>query len=181
MAPVKFTVFGGSGFIGSHLVRHLTATGHEAVVAPRDVSADDLLNGPELGHVVYAIGTTGNFRENPHLAIEAHVDRLVELIRAGRYSSWLYLSSTRTYGRLPLDEPAGESKEIPIMPSADAIYDLSKLLGEAVCLAVDKPSVRIARLSNVYGSGQSSTTFLGAVLDELRKSHAVTIGEAPDS
>jgi len=178
---MKFTVFGGSGFVGTNLIRHLEGLGHDVAVPARAVAAADLAEAGDLGHVIYAIGVTGNFRGNPGPTIDAHVNRLVELIGATRFSSWTYLSSTRLYGGLGPDARATETDAIPVVPSGDSTYDLSKLLGEALCLSQDTPTVRIARLSNVYGPGQSTATFLGAVLKELRETGSVTIGEAPQS
>ncbi len=71
---MKYTVFGGSGFVGTNLIRHLEGLGHDVAVPARAVSASDLAEAGDLGHVIYAIGVTGNFRGNPGPTIDAHVN-----------------------------------------------------------------------------------------------------------
>jgi nucleoside-diphosphate-sugar epimerase len=172
---MRFTVFGARGFIGSHMVAHLRAAGHEVLEPSR--SAEEIA-GTDFGHVVYAIGLTGDFRTRPFETIEAHVTALARLMRDARYESWLYLSSTRLYGTGAGRGPCREVDPICVTPAPDALYDISKLQGEALCLTL--PRSRVARLSNVYGPGMGTASFLGAVLDELRRGDAV-IREAPTS
>ena len=175
---MKFTILGGSGFIGSALVRHLRAQKHDVETPARDVQS---LKGKNLGHVIYAIGLTGNFRERPDDAIEAHVHLLQKLMKNAEFESWLYLSSTRVYSGLAADVPAEEGAVLSIRSGADALYDLSKLLGESICLGQNNTKIRVARLSNVYGAGQSEHTFLGSILRDLKRDGQATIHEAPQS
>ena len=175
---MKFTVFGGQGFIGRHLVKHLRSIEHE-VFAPSRVELRDL--SADLGHVVYAIGLTGDFRSRFKETIEAHVDTLIETMANARFESWLYLSSTRLYGIENSRKPSDESSAITLHPSADKLYDVSKLMGETWCLAQPQETIRVARLSNVYGDGQSDATFLGDVLRSLNQTGSAEIGDAPSS
>jgi len=175
---MKFTVLGSSGFIGGHLVRHLRQQGHEVVTPARNVSS---LRGDKLGHVIYAVGLTGDFRTRLKETVDAHVYTLQRLMDGADFDSWLYLSSTRVYGSLAKDQKAIEDAILSVKPSLDSVYDLSKLLGEAICLAASNPKVRIARLSNVYGSGQSEHNFLGSIVRDAAISGRVSIGEAPAS
>ncbi len=167
---MKFTVLGNTGFIGRTVTAHLRAKGHDVATPDRNVQSPA---GENLGHVIYAIGMTGNFREHPDRAIEAHVNVLQRLMKDAEFDSWLYLSSTRVYGM----GDTSETSPVSVMPNADTLYDLSKLLGEAICLSHKNPAVRVARLSNVYGVGQSEHTFLGSILRDVKKSGKVTIGE----
>lgn len=173
---MKFTVFGASGFIGSSVAVHLRAMGHEVATPHREEAFQP---GEHLGHVIYAIGLTGNFRERPFETVDAHVTTLAMRLRDADYDSWLYLSTTRVYGingRL-----TGETDRISTMSGADGIYDISKLLGESLCLALGRKEVRVARLSNVYGLGQSRHTFLGSLLEEVAAKRAIVIREDPAS
>jgi nucleoside-diphosphate-sugar epimerase len=178
MAGVKFTVLGGNGFVGTHLVTHLRGQGHVVDVPAR--SLDGIFDA-DLGHVIYAIGLTGDFRKRPFDTVEAHVCLLAEMLQKCRFDSWLYLSSTRVYAALDRDKPAGENSAIVVAPGPDSLYNLSKLMGESLCLALPNPAVRVARLSNVYGAGISVDTFLGSVMDDLRRHSRVTVNESPDS
>ncbi|MCC7305689.1 MAG: SDR family oxidoreductase [Alphaproteobacteria bacterium] len=168
----KFTVAGSTGFIGGALVRHLRAKGYEVQTPQRGES----LNGKKCGHVIYAIGMTGNFRERLQETVDAHVNVLQRLMEGAEYDSWLYLSSARVYQHSP---SSAEDADICIKPGADAVYDLSKLLGESICLA--QPRTKIARLSNVYGAGQSGHTFLGSILRDLKKDGKAVFRESPGS
>ncbi|MFM8331438.1 MAG: NAD-dependent epimerase/dehydratase family protein [Candidatus Methylumidiphilus sp.] len=175
---MKFTVFGGSGFVGSALSAYLARQGHEVFIPVRN--GEDAI-GQYLGHAVYAIGMTANFRGRPFETVDAHVGLLAHLLRNTRFDSWLYLSSTRVYGRVGGGQPVREDTPIPVTPDADSLYDISKLMGEALCLAQPSPQVRVARLANVYGPGQSRHTFLAAVIAELSAAGHVEIMESPVS
>lgn len=170
-------MLGSSGFIGRNLVAHLRQQGHEVLTPVRDTN----LAGLELGSLIYAIGLTGDFRQRPLDAVDAHVGMLGRVLREAHFDSFLYLSSTRVYGGIPADQLAHEELTLPQSPTSDGLYDLSKLLGEAMCLVQDNPAVRVVRLSNVYGQGQSPYTFLQMLIDSLVRDGRVTIGEAVDS
>ena len=172
---MKFTILGSRGFIGRHLTDYLHRQGAEVETVPRDASG---LRGGNLGHVIYAIGLTGNWRQQPGAAVEAHVNVLQRMIEGADFESWLYLSSTRVYGILPAGEIATKDANVPVRLSGDSIFDLSKLLGEAICLGKNDPTVRVARLSNVYGADQSVHTFLGSIMTDIAATGKVVFGEA---
>jgi nucleoside-diphosphate-sugar epimerase len=173
---VRFTVFGARGFIGARMADYLRGRGHEVLAPSR--GAEETA-GADLGHVIYAIGLTGDFRARPFETIDAHVSTLARLMRDARYDSWLYLSSTRLYGAGAQRAPCRETDAIGVTPGPDSLYDASKLLGEALCLT--QPRARAVRLSNVYAPNLGPETFLGAVLDELRRAGEATLREAPGS
>lgn len=181
MAAVEFTIFGGAGFVGARLAAHLRAEGAGVWAPGRAELAAERATGRlaerDLGHVVYAIGLTGDFRRRLRDTVDAHVSLLLELIDAGRWRSWLYLSSTRVYGGAGTGRPLREDDRLAVLPSADSVYDLSKLLGEALCLARPEPTCRVARLSNVFGSGMNPSTFLGALARDSAQGRAVEIAE----
>lgn len=155
------TVFGGRGFVGRHLVCYLESLGCSVRVPDRgELSSPD----QSLGHVFYCIGLTSDFRSRPFDTVRAHVTVLSDILENGDYESFLYLSSTRIYGRslkTSEDDILSVSTEDP-----SDLYNLSKLLGESLCLASKKSQVRVARLSNVVGSGMGSDNFLGSLLKE---------------
>lgn len=173
-----FTVFGATGFIGRHLVDHLKALGYQVNTPARGAM---LNKGVCLGHVIYAIGMTGDFRRRSFDTIDAHVCFLSSLLKHYQYESFLYLSSTRIYSGLNANVLAMESTPVPLSSTPDALYNLSKMLGESLCLSIPNPKVRIARLSNVFGKGQSVHTFLGSIIASIKSENAVEIYEAPES
>lgn len=143
-----FTILGATGFIGSRLAGELRTQGAECFTPGRDEPA---LLESDLGHVIDCIGVN-DFMQRPEAAIEAHAGHLVALLGRGRFESFLYLSSTRVY-RHAAD--TGEEGPLPVDPAAEIeFFNLGKLLGESLCLADPRPTVRVARLSNVYGGEQ---------------------------
>ena len=162
-----FTVLGGKGFIGSRLVMHLRAAGHKCFVPTRE---EILKLGRELGHVIYCIGLTADFRHRTFDTMEVHVGLLSSFLRRSEYESFLYLSSARIYQSCALGEETAVVTVNPANPSD--LYNISKLAGESLCLTLERPNVRVARLSNVYSPDLHSENFLTSVItDAVRKRH----------
>jgi len=173
----RFTVVGGRGFVGSHLVRRLRAEGHDCEVPER--GAD--LGGRDLGIVIYAAGVTADFRRRPLDAIEAHVTSFIDVVKRARYDTMLYLSSTRVYR---YGNGTTEEATIVVRPSeADDVYAISKCMGESVALTIAR-DCRVARLSNVYGPDVKSDNFLSSITrDAVRDKHVLlhsTLDSAKD-
>ncbi len=156
----RFTVFGATGFIGSKLCRHLRNAGHDVLTPNRE---DGIPKNP--GHVVYAIGLTGDFRHRPHETVQAHVCKLNGLLQQGGFDSFLYLSSTRVYDG---SREASEDSPLQICPSdPDHLYNATKLAGESLTLTSHALATRVVRLSNVVGPGEvRRDTFIGALIRE---------------
>lgn len=154
----KFTVLGSSGFIGSQLVHWLESRALPYWAPKR---GEDLLNKP-LGHVVYCIGLTADFRQRPYDTVRAHVCHLLNILEKAEFDSFLYLSTTRLYKGMQNASEDSTLQVNPLLP--DDLYNVSKIMGESVCLTSDRPNVKVVRLANVYGKDFSSANFLFSVI-----------------
>jgi nucleoside-diphosphate-sugar epimerase len=170
-----FTVLGASGFIGSSLVRRLEAQDVPYLTPSRD---QPVLAGP-LGHVIYCVGLTADFRQRPFDTVQAHVCRLSSILERGEFESFLYLSTTRLYAGACAGREEESFRVSPEKP--DDLYNISKIMGESLCCASGRPRVRIARLSNVYGGDFSSMNFLSSIIRDAVNDGAVSLQTALDS
>ena len=89
---MKFTILGANGFIGSNLVKFLKTKNCE-IFTP-NISE---ITSENLGHVIYCIGITSDFRERPFDTVNSHVSLLNDFLKNHNFESFLYLSSTRVY------------------------------------------------------------------------------------
>ncbi len=125
---MRYTVLGATGFIGMRVAALARSLGHN-VCCP---SRDENLDGRDLGHVIYSIGITADFRRRPHDTVTAHVTKLQEVLTRTSFDSLVYLSSTRVYARCldPADHsnPAIGSNSLPdsgscSLPSAGRVRE----------------------------------------------------------
>ena len=171
-----YTIFGGTGFIGSELASQIEERGNTVTRIGRNSWP---LPGSELGQVIFCIGMTADFRRRLIETFELQALRLHEALTHYRYESFLYLSSSRVY-----DGASSTQEETPLLvhpARVDHIYNISKLAGESLCIAHENPCIRVARLSNVYGRTDNSNLFLTAVMRDAVTSGEVTIGQSPTS
>lgn len=168
------TILGSSGFIGSHLLRRCEEAGIQCLAPDRDITPQG-----SLGDVIYCIGVTSDFRVRPLDTVEAHVCKLLEVLRSYAFDSLLYLSSTRLYG-----DNGGEAQEdgplatTPLEP--EQLYNISKLMGESAAFA-SKRNVRVARLSNVYGEDFHSQNFLSTIITQALTQPDLIVHSDPDA
>jgi nucleoside-diphosphate-sugar epimerase len=174
-----FTILGAGGFIGAALVAWLES--HEKVVhAVTRAALPSLLTARRpAGHVIDCIGLTSDFCVRPRDTAEAHVGLVARCLAELQLDSFLLLSSTRVYSRASATH---EDAALPVLPAEPSdLYNVTKLAGEALCLADPRPAVRVVRLSNVYGIDMPAETFLGQVLREGRATGGVVFCQSPTS
>lgn len=173
MVTHPITVLGAGGWIGSALVDGLRQKGRVVIPVGRRELQDWLTSGSPLGPVIYAIGLTADFRERPHATVDAHVGLLSRVLQRSGLSQLVLLSSTRVYSR---SDSTDEADALPCLSSDPSdIYNLSKLMGEALVLQDPRPDLKVVRISNVVGAGQPVSTFVGSLLEEARLYGHVTI------
>lgn len=173
----SMTVLGSVGWIGSALVVYLQQQGWQVQAVDRTGLEAWLSETHTHGPVIYAIGLTADFRERPFDTVEAHVGILSKVLQRKNLSDLVFLSSTRVYWR---SGGTSETTAVPCMSSDPSdLYNLSKLLGEALVLQDPRPGLRVVRLSNVVGPRQPASTFIGALIAEAEKTGSVTIRQSP--
>lgn len=164
-----FSVLGSEGFIGSQLVNYLEEKQYEYKTPNVD---DERIFDKDLGDIIYCIGITADFRKRPFDTVESHVCLLQKILKKCKFNSLLYLSSSRVY----LDSKStNENSDLIVNPTKfENIYNISKLMGESICIGCQKPRVRIVRLSNVVGNNSKYNDFLPSIIfDVLNKKKIV--------
>lgn len=170
------TILGASGFIGSHIVKLLQKDRAEFYAPARNED----LNTNNLGDIIYCIGLTADFRSKPFETVEAHVCKLLDILKNNVFNSLTYLSSARVYINCK-EKEVNENSIIPVNPhEPEDLYTLTKLTGERICLSSGK-KVKIARISNVYGNDNTSENFLTDVIKRILLEQAVSFNVLPSS
>jgi nucleoside-diphosphate-sugar epimerase len=168
------TILGADGFIGSQLVRRID----ELSVEYQAIGRNDVLPTANLGHVIYCIGLTADFRSRPLETVEAHVCNLLQLLRAAEFESLLYLSSTRLYAGT---DSSDERQALLVRPeNQNDLYNISKAMGESVVLSCGRRT-RVARISNVYGGDFTSDNFLADVMKQAVSGERMVLQTARNS
>jgi nucleoside-diphosphate-sugar epimerase len=169
------TVLGSGGFIGSSLVKKLKEKGI-AYSAP--ARGEEL--GQNMGHIIYCIGLTADFRRKPFETVEAHVCLLNRILEKAVFESLTYLSSTRVYISSEENEVFENTPITISIDDPDELYTLTKLTGERLCLSSGR-NVKIARLSNVYGADYSSENFITEIVKKIESEKFVRFFTTPAS
>jgi nucleoside-diphosphate-sugar epimerase len=182
-SPVVVT--GASGFIGRHLVAHLSARRIPVIALTRRAGFDECAG--VRSHVVCAYSDFGpppdsilvHLAEPPHIASvdqegERHVARMREqgvALLARGYTRAIYVSSSTVYG----DREETPRRPGEILPPPTKVYSQAKLQVERVFLDANQV---VARATNVYGPRMSENTIFSDILKQLAGSGPVLIREA---
>ena len=173
----QFTILGASGFIGRRLFLDLQNKGHKVWAPKRN---DEQIFSRPLGHVLYCVGLTADFRRRPFDTVDAHVSVLADVLHRAHFDSLLYLSSTRVYAGAHRTD---EDTVLIVSPGdPETLYNLTKLTGESLCHASGRKGVRVVRLSNVVGPGLDVHS-VSLVADLLRgaRDGVITLHSHPNS
>lgn len=158
------TVIGAEGFIGRHIIDELNQNKLSYFAPKRN---DHSVFVKPLGHVIYCAGVTSDFRNRPFDTVRAHVSFLSELLERADFESFLYLSSTRVYFHQKDHDLCSENANILVNSlHPEELFNLTKLTGESLCITVNKPNVRVARVSNVCGYDFESNNFIYSIIKD---------------
>ncbi|MEM1140049.1 MAG: complex I NDUFA9 subunit family protein [Pseudomonadota bacterium] len=157
MIPKIVTVFGGSGFLGRHIVRQLFKDGYRVRVAVRN---------PNVGHFLKPMGDVGQVQVmQANVKNEASVREALEdaeiainlvgiLYQTGRQKfQTLHAEVPGLIGRLAAEtgcEAFVQMSAIGADPTSDSVYARTKAEGEDAARAA-YPAVTVLRPSVVFG------------------------------
>lgn len=195
MQKIKFTILGASGFIGSELKHYLYNKYAKKInqnlveiYTPTRQEIQELLftnnnnNKQNLGIVFYCIGMTADYIKFPFDTINAHVVLLSNLLQKYDFQHLFYCSSMRLYDSLNSLNNLNNnentifhenSKFIFDTQNSRHLYDLSKALGENLCLTIFPQKTTIIRLACVYSEKTNSPGFLSELLTEINKKNNI--------
>lgn len=174
----SYTVLGAGGFVGRRLAASLRAAGHRVYTPAR---GDAGLFERPLGRLVYCAGLTADYAARPFDTVQAHVGLLARVLQEASFEHIVYLSSTRLYDSL------GEHGGAPVTEDAALLldprqgrhlYDLSKALGENLCLNASAGRGAVARLSCVYDWTAGAPGFLSEWLQRAGREKDLCIDSA---
>lgn len=175
---MAFTVIGASGFVGAHLARHVRSRGSTCHTPARGDEA--ALFARTHDHIVYCAGYTNDFLAAPADTVEAHVCLLTRLLKQARFETLTYLSSTRLYDFA--NATGREDASFRLNPHEPRnLFDLSKALGESLCINSGRNGVRAVRLASVYADNLMADSFLHRVLRAARDRVETAFDVAPDT
>ena len=122
------------------------------------------------GHLIYCVGATGRFLDDPIKTFEANTKLLADALVSQNYESLTYLSSTRLYHSCA--STSENTKIIVNSESPDDLYTITKLAGESLCTTLAPRSSRILRLSNVVSASLQCSQFHAQLINAaLTKKH----------
>ncbi len=173
------TVLGASGFVGSNLVNLLKKRN-----APFNVlNRGEELSKQNLGHIIYCIGMTADFRTKPFETVEAHVSKLASILQTCIFDSFTYLSSTRVYLKSKATQNHLTEIDDIVINSGDAfdLFAASKITGELLALNCGRDNIKVVRLSNVFGEDFLSQNFITSIVKDAIERQKVELFTTPDS
>lgn len=184
---MKVFITGGSGFIGSYLVRHLLEQGHEIRIVDlrkpdikhkniefvnksiMDGLAEDIQGCDVVYHFAAILGVANSDSrplETMRINLEGSVNVFKSAVEAN-VKRMIYASSSEVYG---------EPRELPIREDSTkgpvSTYGVSKLAAEIYAMAYNHEfgtDIRIARFFNVYGPGQSNNFVIPIFINNALK------------
>jgi len=169
----KYTVIGGKGFIGSHIVELLRSKGEEVVVPERNCES---IFKEDLDILIYAAGN-GDCIQKPFEVFNSNCRLLSDILEKSTFNKLIYISSTRVYME---QEASEEDADVTICNSDKRrLFNLTKLVAEELCLKSGHDVV-IVRPSNVYGLALNSTLFLPSIVRNAINNNHIDMYVAPE-
>ncbi|MCD9504167.1 NAD-dependent epimerase/dehydratase family protein [Photobacterium phosphoreum] len=165
---IKYTIIGGSGFIGSELANYLKENKEKIWVPSRN---DESIFTKDLGILIYCAGF-GDCVNHPINVFDANVLYLSKILEKCQFEKLIYLSSTRLY----LNQNSSNESDNLVIFSNDSrrLFNLTKITAEELCLKSNRKCC-IIRPSNVYGNAFTSPLFLPSITRNAIKDKCVNM------
>lgn len=174
---MKIAVTGGSGFIGSRLVKNLVSKGHEVVVIdlihPKiqcevEVKIADVMDLQQMKSALKGVDVVYHLvgmvvdavRKNPYKAVLLHVNgtiNVIEACRANEVKKIIYASTFYVYDGI--DENMVVNEETPLNILNMEMFGVTKFMGEAIIRDYYRKyglNYVILRFGSAYGGGNCS-------------------------
>jgi nucleoside-diphosphate-sugar epimerase len=146
---MRIAVTGATGFIGRHLVSHLTARGDEVIQVARPLERKAVAKAIGSAEtVVHLAGVVSTAREEDYVTVNVEGTRAVAEAARERGARLVHVSSLAAAGAAPAHAPRREDDP----PAPMTAYGRSKLGGEHTIEAVSGLHWTILRPGVVYGS-----------------------------
>lgn len=188
---MRALVTGAGGFVGGHLLTHLTERGDEVISTDRSTDGLDILDAPALldrfrqvrPEVVYHLAgasDVGGSWSTPQITFRANAEGTLNVLWAAREADVqrvLTVGSADVYGKVTPDElPLREDS--PLRPTSP--YAASKVAAESVAqqafLGFGQQVVRV-RPFNHLGPGQSTRFVAPALAERIAQNERDGAGE----
>jgi len=169
-SPSKFQIFGGSGFVGSELVKQIENC---IVTSRRDYTVEGC-------DIIYLISTVSNYnvKTDPLIDIDTNLTTLMQVLRQckDRNLTFNFISSWFVYGETEM--PATEESNC----YPNGFYSITKRCAEQLLISYCETfgiKYRILRLANVAGHGDKKASpqknALQHMINELKAGRDVNV------
>ena len=177
MPKLKIVITGASGFIGGHLIEHLSGIANTEIVPltrrgiPNLVQVSNYADAPD-GDVLIHLAEDNNLENvaNRGLSYEQEALGTLRALMAKKYKRIIYTSSSTLYGDKSAI-PHGVGDEI----FAKNPYTQIKSLSESAVL--DNQSGMVVRLANVYGPFMSTNNVISHIVKQIPLQGDLEVGD----